>query len=114
MLLSVLWMVGCSGPAAPDVEVCRDFIHRLCIQPQCPAVLPLYGSAPRCEDALLAQSGCSDDAFVFTSPTREHFLTCRAPLLNNGTNREQAPACADVNDSFQQCPEVVRLLKGTH
>jgi hypothetical protein len=103
---------ACVGPAAPDVEVCRDLVHRLCLPAACPQVIPLFPSGLSCDAQLLANSGCDKDDFAFSIPTREQFLSCRVPLLHAGQSAETHPSCDDVAQSFEQCPDMVRLLSG--
>lgn len=109
----VLTLMGCDGPSAPDPAVCRDFIHRICINPVCAETSVLKADAGAACDAILqARTGCDSETFKFTTPSRERFLTCRAPLLNAGDTVEVHPACGDVTQSFEQCPDVVRMLRG--
>ncbi|HEX4622321.1 MAG TPA: hypothetical protein VH208_12205 [Myxococcaceae bacterium] len=110
--LAAAWLLAaaCNGPPAPDAAVCQDFIHRICIQPLCPAVtnnVPLTGD---CEQTLLAQTGCASDAFTFTSPDRNRFLACRLPLLRAGSSSDTPPNCDDVQDIVTTCPDVIRFL----
>lgn len=107
-----LVLSGCVGQPAPDVEVCRDFVHRLCIPAVCPEVSSLVPAGKSCELKLLETTGCALETFAFKSPTRDRFLSCRMALLKAGENSEQHPDCADVSASFAQCPEVVRMLQG--
>ena len=104
--------IGCSGPEAPDAAVCRDVIHRLCHAPRCPSVDDVLAPGDDCEGTLLERSGCSDDAFVFTTPDRQRFLECRGTLVHSGTDPEAAPACTDVDAMLNECGEVASLLKG--
>ena len=107
-----VWMLsGCEGPPAPDVEVCRDSIHRLCVPNLCPAAAALFSTGD-CEATLRANTGCAGDGFVFTSPDRAHFLNCRVALLRAGQNSDQHPDCDDVNESFDRCPDVQRFFAG--
>lgn len=111
-LISVWMLSGCEGPPAPDVEVCRDSIHRLCIADLCPQVVTLF-SAAACEAALRTNTGCDRDGFVFTSPDRAQFLNCRVALLRAGSGPEQHPSCDDVAESFDRCPDIQRFFAGT-
>ncbi len=109
----LLVLVGCDGPPAPDPAVCRDFIHRICINPVCTQTSILNADAGvACDQILQARTGCDSEVFKFTSPTRDRFLLCRAPLLNAGDSVEVHPACGDVAQSFERCPDVVRMLQG--
>ena len=111
---SALVVLSCSGPAAPDVAICRDVIGRVCMAPLCDAVpARLAVDAGSCEATLLARSGCSNEAFAFTSPSRVEVLDCRVPLLRQGASQMTHPSCADVSEVFTDCPQVVRFLGGT-
>ena len=110
-LIGVWMLSGCEGPPAPDVEVCRDSIHRLCIPDVCAPVAALFSSGS-CETTLRANTGCDQDAFVFSSPARAQFLNCRVALLRAGQNPEQHPNCDDVTESFDRCPDVQRFFEG--
>ncbi len=109
-LTCALGLTACNGPEAPDVAVCRDAIHRLCIPDVCPSVVPLFTAD--CEATLLAGSGCESETFAFTSPTRNRFLDCRIALLRAGQNSQTHPSCDDVNETFDRCPDVVRFYRG--
>lgn len=113
-LMFVMLSIGCLGPEAPDPAVCRDVIHRICIAPVCdPQVPPLFTPpTSNCEPTLLMKSGCGSEDFVFTSPTRERFLSCRLPLLRTSGNPEAHPDCLEVAETFDRCPDVVRMLQG--
>ena len=111
-LIGVLVVAGCTGPPAPDVAVCRDYIHRVCIPPVCGDVTPLVPVGQDCETTFLTNTGCANDTFKFTTPNRNDFINCRAGLLNAGDDPEQPPDCQDVTDSFDNCPAVVRFLQG--
>ena len=102
---------ACVGPAASDAEVCRDTIARLCAPEVCAAVAPLVPAQQPCEAALTAQSGCNDDAFAFTQPSREGFLKCRLPLLRASVKTAAHPNCEDVNESFDRCPDFRRVFQ---
>ncbi len=110
-LLSCLSLSACMGPPAPDVDVCRDAIHRLCIPDVCPSVVPLF-SIDSCETTLRANTGCGSDTFTFTTPTREKFIDCRIALLRAGENSEVHPDCDDVAATFEACPEIARFYAG--
>ena len=110
--LFLLWLVSCSGPPAGDGAVCRDVIHRLCNQPRCAQVEAALGVTDNCEPITLDRTGCTTDDFGFSTPSRDHFLSCRIPLLRNGTWVEAIPDCNDVTDFLTGCPDVVNFLKG--
>jgi hypothetical protein len=103
---------GCGGPEAPDAAVCQDLIHRLCLPPVCPSVTTtLISPDADCEQTLLSRTGCGDPAFTFSQPTRQRVLDCRAPLLSAGDGVEDAPACADVDETLS-CADVRAFLNG--
>lgn len=109
--VGALMLVGCSGPPAPDAAVCRDVIHRLCLEPRCAVVDERIAPGSDCEQALLQRTGCGDDAFEFASPSRERFLECRGTLIRSGNDPEKAPPCEDVEATFDQCEEFTRFLR---
>ena len=112
--VALLCLVGCSGPAAPDAAVCRDVVTRLCTEPLCEPVATSFGvDGGPCEATLLQRSGCHDDGFMFSTPSRAEFLDCRIPLLRQGPSQKIHPACADVAEVFLVCPQVVRFFGGT-
>ena len=101
---------ACVGEPAPDVALCRDVAHRLCIAPRCSSVQSLWPDAT-CEETMLARTGCASDEFVFTSPTRERWVECRVMLVRSGTNVETKPDCLDVDQFLAECPDVGRFLQ---
>ncbi len=103
---------ACAGPPASDAEVCRDLVRRLCLPERCSIVDSELSVGSDCEATLLARTGCGDDDFQFSEPSRPRFLECRLPLLRRGAHVEQHPACEDVEESFDRCPDVVRFLGG--
>ena len=107
-----LTLTACLGPPAPDPAICRDYLHRLCIKDVCAQVAPLFASGTSCETQLQTRTGCDSEEFVFSSPTRERFLSCRLPLLRAGQDPQTHPSCDDVAESFDRCPDVVRMLQG--
>jgi hypothetical protein len=108
-----LLLCACLGPPAPDVELCRDVISRLCLGPVCEAALSALTVEPAtCEATLLARTGCSDDAFAFSVPTRNRVLECRIPLVRVSTARLVHPWCDDVAEALSTCPDLALFLKG--
>ena len=107
-----LLALGCEGPPAPDGAICRDFIHRVCIQPICAQVQVLIPTGQTCEQQLQTKAGCLTDDFEFTEPTRARFLSCRLALLRESPNVEAHPQCDEVAEVFDRCPDVVRMLQG--
>lgn len=103
-------VAGCSGPPAPDVLVCRDVIHRLCLEPLCGQVTFRLGVGGSCESALEQRTGCAADDFAFTAPPRERVLECRLPLLRAGIDPERHPDCADVGETLDLCTDVAQWL----
>lgn len=107
-------MLSCAGPEAPDVAVCRDIITRLCLGPICEGVTTTLGvDATNCEATLLMKSGCGNESFAFTSPTRAEVLDCRVQLLRQGSSQKVKVSCADVAEVFTDCPDLVRFLGGS-
>ncbi len=111
-LLALLLLSSCLGQDAADAAICRDFIHRVCLAPVCSPVTTVVGPGLPCETTLLARTGCASEEFAFKSPSRDKFLGCRLPLLRTSENREGHPGCENVTESFDRCPEVVRMLQG--
>jgi len=108
-----LLVLSCVGPPAPDYDLCRDIITRLCMDPQCPSAtarldLPVTG----CQAELEARTGCGSTDFVFTSPTRDRVLACRVPLVRDSAERQAKPSCDYVDESFRNCPDLVLFLGG--
>jgi hypothetical protein len=105
---------GCSGPPAPDVAICRDVIHRLCLPARCVGVTVILEVNDTCEADLLARTRCYQDDFTFPEPPgRDRVVDCRRPLLREGVEPEQHPSCLDVDDMLELCPDVVAFLKET-
>jgi hypothetical protein len=110
----VLFLSACVGPPAPDVEICRDVISRVCAQPVCTsAAVQLNLPTMDCEATLQTRTTCADVNFTFTSPTRNRFLECRLPLVRESTTVGAKPSCDNVDESFRNCPDLVRFLGGT-
>ena len=110
--LLLLLVPACVGAPAPDAPLCRDLITRLCTSPRCPGVDAQFSVTDSCEDTLLTRSGCVDDGFAFSMPTRAQWLECRAIVVRSGIGADVKPRCEDVSQMLGQCPEVVTLLKG--
>lgn len=109
-----LLLLGCMGPAAPDAELCRDVIARVCAQPVCPnAAVRLALPEMDCNVALQARTGCDSLSFQFSTPSRARVLECRLPLVRSGETIDAHPACDDVDETVRVCPDVVRFLGGT-
>jgi hypothetical protein len=105
--------LSCAGPQASDAAVCRDVIHRLCLEPRCPAFDDRVVVGGDCEGELLARTGCGDDAFSFDTPDRGTFLACRASLgERSGLDPGVRPDCEDVQTTFDRCPGLVDFLEG--
>jgi len=92
--------------------VCQDLVTRLCSQPVCEAVTQTLSPGEACREALLSRTGCGDEAFAFSSPSRGRFLECRVPLLRLSDRVDVAPRCEDVSEAFASCPDLVAFLKG--
>jgi hypothetical protein len=101
------------GPPAPDTDLCRDVIGRLCLTPLCADTTRILGvTEGTCVEALTRQTRCGNDAFLFTTPSRDRLLECRAPLVKNSGLRTANPACEDVTSMLNNCPDLVAFLKG--
>ena len=111
IVVGVAAAAACVGPPAPDGAVCRDMIHRICIPPKCTSTNVLAVDAG-CEQVLQQRTGCDQDEFEFTTPTRDRVLECRIPLLHAGKETEQHPDCLDVDQMITECPDVTRFLQG--
>ena len=113
-LLSSCVLAACTGPEAPDVDVCRDLIDRLCAAPVCSSVGTAFQVGDDgCVARLRAQSGCGDDGFAFTQPTRSRALECRLPLVRSSSAQGAHPDCLDVDETLRICPDLVSFLGGT-
>lgn len=111
LVLSLL--AACSGPPAPDAVLCRDLVHRVCQPPLCAVVATQLAPGDACESTLLARTGCGSDDFAFTTPSRAHFLECRAPLVRLSNSADVPPGCDNVAEALSSCPDLVTFLKGT-
>jgi hypothetical protein len=103
---------SCVGPPAPDVAICRDLIHRITLSPRCSSTAVLNLPDQGAESALLVRTTCQDDAFEFSTPSRDRVLECRAPLVRNGIATDTHPDCLDVDQLLTECPDVTRFLQG--
>lgn len=65
-----------------------------------------------CEQTLLVRTGCDNEEFAFTAPSRERVLECRIGLLHAGKDRDSHPDCLDVDQLLLECPDVTRFLRG--
>ena len=113
LLSSLLLLTACVGPEAPDAALCRDVITRICVAPHCSSVDAQLNPGMDCVATLSMKTGCGSDDFVFAKPTRERFLECRVPLVRLGAERAAAPGCDNVDEMFNNCPDVVAFLRGT-
>lgn len=117
IFIAALFAASCQGPAAEDVALCRDTIQRLCAQPVCDEVTTTLAVPPTadCQATLQARTGCGADDFAFgaaNAPTRERFLDCRVPLMRNGNTVGTPPACDDVFEAFDRCPDFASFFGG--
>jgi hypothetical protein len=116
MKKSVLWtaafLLACSGPPAPDPALCEDVVIRLCLARSCPGVNEALAPGAACQDTLLERTGCGEDAFTFSTPSRERVLTCRQPLVRRDTSPGKAPTCQEVAEVQRDCPDVIEFLGG--
>lgn len=108
-----LFLLSCVGPSAPDSELCRDVIGRLCAAPTCPtAQSRLSLPAMNCETDLETRTGCGAADFSFTSPSRSQVLSCRLPLVRESAVRSAHPSCDYVDETIRNCPDLVVFLGG--
>ncbi|MGV3619179.1 MAG: hypothetical protein ACO1OB_00100 [Archangium sp.] len=113
MFVGAVLSSACVGPEAPDVELCRDIIGRLCLQPYCAgAQSRLNLPAENCEVELRTRTGCGEETFTFETPTRQRVLECRLPLVRDSSNRSAAPRCDYVDETLRNCPDLVSFLGG--
>jgi hypothetical protein len=110
--LGVVVLVSCVGPPAPDVAICQDILSRICGEPRCSEVNARLSLAPEadCMETLSSRLGCNTTEFAFSAPTRERVLECRLPLMRAGAPGVQD--CFSVEQSFDQCPDLVAFLRG--
>ncbi|MFL5349058.1 MAG: hypothetical protein ACJ8AT_30025 [Hyalangium sp.] len=107
------WVFACSGPAAPDAALCQDVITRMCLARPCPGVNEQLALGNNdCQSTLLARTGCGAEEFAFSEPSRDRILSCRLPLVRQSTDPNRAPACEDVAEVLQSCPDVINFLGG--
>ncbi len=102
-------LLACQGAEAPDAAVCRDVLQRLCLARACEGTPASVPQTDDCEATLLARTGCGSEDFSFGSPapSRERMLDCRSLLVREtGVSPGVAPTCADVAETFTQCPEL--------
>lgn len=104
-------LLACSGPPASDGALCRDVAHRICIS-ECGNAYNSLGlqNAANCDAVLQQRTGCTDDTYSFEGRgiDRSSFLSCRLPILRAGDDVEQRPDCADVDDMFRGCPQLLQ------
>ena len=104
-----------SRKQAHDLELALgEGFARFCAEPTCPTAqtrlaLPTMG----CATELEARTGCNMPEFVFTSPTRTQFLSCRLPLVRDDTQRSAHPSCEYVDETIRNCPDLLVFLGGT-
>src|SRR5205085_9042468 len=104
LVLAVL-AAACSGPPAPDAEVCLDAITRICTPPVCGVAQQTLNYGVDCFSGLAANTGCNADDFAFTAISRQRFLQCRSILLRAGSRSEE-----HTSDLQSQSNLVCRLL----
>ncbi|HVG62094.1 MAG TPA: hypothetical protein VNA24_26255 [Hyalangium sp.] len=110
---SLAVVFACYGPPAPDAALCQDVISRVCLARTCPGVneqLALGNN--ECNATLRQRTGCGEEDFTFTEPTRERVLRCRLPLIRQGTDPGKAAACEDVDEVLEDCPDLMNFLGG--
>ena len=111
----LLSLSACVGPPAPDPELCRDVIERVCASRSgcSPATTRLNLPAEDCVATLATRAGCDAAEFTFTTPSRDRVLECRLPLVRESTTRGAAPSCDYVDETLRLCPDLVTFLGGT-
>jgi hypothetical protein len=108
----LLAVAACVGPPAPDVDLCRDVIVRVCVAPLCDQTVTALGvEATTCEATLVTRTGCKDD-FTFSTPSRNRWLECRGSLVRASSSQQVKPPCDAVAELFSNCPDVVGFLNG--
>jgi hypothetical protein len=109
-----LLLAGCVGPPAPDVEICRDVIARVCASPVCDTAASTLSVSDdgTCEATLRTRTGCSSDTFTFTRLSRNRWLECRLALVHDSTDVTAKSSCPEVTEFLSNCPDVADLLKG--
>jgi hypothetical protein len=106
-------LFACSGPPAPDADLCQDVVSRICLARSCAGVgeqLAL-GNNQDCRTTLLQRTGCEAEEFTFSAPSRERILSCRQPLVKRSTDPGKAPTCEEVSTVVRDCPDVIDFLK---
>ncbi|MFT3714114.1 MAG: hypothetical protein QM817_41155 [Archangium sp.] len=114
-LLFLVVFSSCTGPAAPDDELCRDVIERVCAANMCTAAAAQFMlPAEDCVSTVATRTGCNELTFTFTEPlTRARWLDCRLPLVRESEIRSAAPRCEYVDESVRNCPDLVTFLRGS-
>lgn len=108
------FVLACTGPEAPDDALCQDVITRMCLARTCEGVNEALGLGSQdCQATLLGRTGCWAEDFTFSEPSRERILHCRLPLVSQSTDPGRAPACEDVAQVMQTCPDVIDFLGGS-
>ncbi|MDY7226816.1 hypothetical protein [Hyalangium rubrum] len=107
-------LLACSGPPAPDAALCQDVISRLCLARTCAGVNEALALGNNdCQPTLLQRSGCGEEAFAFSEPSRERVLDCRLSLVKRSTDPGKAPTCEEVGTVVRDCPDVIDFLGGS-
>jgi len=112
-LAPLAWVLACSGPEAPDAALCQDVITRMCLARTCTGVNEqLSLGTGDCQATLLEHTGCGAEDYAFSEPSRSRILSCRLPLVRQSLDPGRAPACEDVAQVLQSCPDVINFLGG--
>lgn len=107
------FLLGCTGPEAPDAALCQDVIHRMCLARTCAGVNDVLAlGSGDCQPTLEERTGCGAEDFTFSEPSRERILDCRLPLVRQSTDPARPPACEDVAEVVHTCPDVINFLGG--
>jgi hypothetical protein len=106
-------LFACSGPPAPDADLCQDVVTRLCQARSCAGVNEQLALGTQdCQGTLLQRTGCGAEDFTFSEPSRERFISCRQPLVKRSTDLGKAPTCEEVSTVVRDCPDVIDFLGG--
>ncbi len=112
LALALTLTFACAGPEAPDAAVCQDVLHRLCLAQTCEGLEERLAAGVDCAQTLRARTGCGDETFSFSQPSRDAVLECRRILVrSSGTGAESAPECEDVQATFDACPDLVGFVE---
>lgn len=110
---AVLFVAACQGPAADDAAICTDVVRRVCSEPLCETMQQRLDVGRACVETLSLRAGCDTENFSFgeeNRPDRARVLECRLPLIRSGDAVGNAPACGDIDEMLDRCPDIERYL----